>query len=105
MTTLKAGIASYEEMKARTMQIARGEHRVAPGAVRSGLLEQVHDRLLQPVAGAIGPDVYFHDRWEALENRAAQKRIKGQVPADEARDRAPTAGLHGREVPGRNPLE
>ena len=28
MTTLKVGIASYEEMKARTMQIARGEYRV-----------------------------------------------------------------------------
>jgi predicted transcriptional regulator len=31
MTTLKVGIASYEEMKTRTMRIARGEHRVAPG--------------------------------------------------------------------------
>ena len=31
MTTLKVGIASYEEMKARTMRIARGEHRVASG--------------------------------------------------------------------------
>lgn len=30
MTTLKVGIASYEEMKARTLQIARGERRVAP---------------------------------------------------------------------------
>jgi len=30
MTTLKVGIASYEEMKARTMRIARGEQRVAP---------------------------------------------------------------------------
>ncbi len=27
MTTLKVGIADYEEMKARTMRIARGEHR------------------------------------------------------------------------------
>ena len=31
MTTLKVGIASYEEMKARTLAIARGEHRVAAG--------------------------------------------------------------------------
>ena len=31
MTTLKVGIASYEEMKARTIAIARGERRVAPG--------------------------------------------------------------------------
>jgi len=31
MTTLKVGIASYEEMKARTMRIARGKHRAAPG--------------------------------------------------------------------------
>jgi predicted transcriptional regulator len=31
MTILKAGIASYEEMKARTMAIARGERRVKPG--------------------------------------------------------------------------
>ena len=30
MTTLKVGIASYEEMKARTMSVARGERRVAP---------------------------------------------------------------------------
>lgn len=29
MTTLKIGIASYEEMKARTMAVARGERRVA----------------------------------------------------------------------------
>lgn len=29
MTTLKVGIASYEEMKARTLRIARGEHREA----------------------------------------------------------------------------
>ncbi len=28
MTTLKVGIASYEEMKARTMAVARGEWRV-----------------------------------------------------------------------------
>jgi predicted transcriptional regulator len=31
MTTLRAGIASYEAMKARTMRIARGEYRPAPG--------------------------------------------------------------------------
>jgi predicted transcriptional regulator len=29
MTTLKVGIASYEEMKARTMAVARGERRVS----------------------------------------------------------------------------
>lgn len=29
MTTLRVGIASYDEMKARTLRIARGEHRVA----------------------------------------------------------------------------
>jgi predicted transcriptional regulator len=31
MTTLKVGIASYEEMKARTIRIARGEQRAAAG--------------------------------------------------------------------------
>ncbi len=31
MKTLKIGIASYEEMKARTMAIARGELRAKPG--------------------------------------------------------------------------
>ena len=36
MTTLKVGIASYEEMKARTMAVARGEHRIAPGSRRCG---------------------------------------------------------------------
>lgn len=30
MTTLKVGIASYEEMKARTLAVARGEARVSP---------------------------------------------------------------------------
>ncbi|HWB14945.1 MAG TPA: helix-turn-helix domain-containing protein [Vicinamibacterales bacterium] len=30
MTTLKVGIASYEDMKARTLAVARGEHRVSP---------------------------------------------------------------------------
>ncbi|MPZ21732.1 MAG: helix-turn-helix domain-containing protein [Luteitalea sp.] len=34
MTTLKVGIASYEEMKARTMRIARGERRVAFGETK-----------------------------------------------------------------------
>lgn len=29
MTTLRVGIASYEEMKARTMAVARGERRVS----------------------------------------------------------------------------
>ena len=29
MTTFRVGIASYEEMKSRTMRIARGEQRVS----------------------------------------------------------------------------
>lgn len=31
MTTLKVGIASYDEMKARTMAVARGERRILAG--------------------------------------------------------------------------
>jgi predicted transcriptional regulator len=34
MTTLKVGIASYEQMKARTMAVARGERRIAPDEPR-----------------------------------------------------------------------
>jgi len=34
MTTLKIGIASYEDMKARTMAVARGEQRVSPDEPR-----------------------------------------------------------------------
>ncbi len=34
MTTLKVGIASYEEMKSRTMRIAPGEWRVSVGEPR-----------------------------------------------------------------------
>jgi predicted transcriptional regulator len=34
MTTLKVGIASYEEMKVRTLRIASGEQRVGPGDPR-----------------------------------------------------------------------
>ena len=30
MTTLKVGIASYEDMKARTMAVARAERRISP---------------------------------------------------------------------------
>jgi predicted transcriptional regulator len=30
MTTLKVGIASYEDMKARTLAVARGEQRIGP---------------------------------------------------------------------------
>ena len=30
MTTLKVGIASYEEMKAQTMAVARGKRRISP---------------------------------------------------------------------------
>ncbi len=30
MTTLKVGIASYEDMKARTMAVARGKRRILP---------------------------------------------------------------------------
>jgi predicted transcriptional regulator len=30
MATLKVGIASYDEMKARTIAVARGERRIAP---------------------------------------------------------------------------
>lgn len=30
MTTLKVGIADYDEMKARTMRIARGEEKLSP---------------------------------------------------------------------------
>ena len=36
MTTLKVGIASYEEMKARTLSSARGEQPVAPGEPKVG---------------------------------------------------------------------
>jgi hypothetical protein len=36
MTTLKVGIASYKDMKARTMGVARGEQRVAPGEPKVG---------------------------------------------------------------------
>lgn len=31
MTTLRVGIASYDEMKARTLRIVRGKHRAASG--------------------------------------------------------------------------
>ena len=30
MTTLRVGIASYEDMKARTLAVAKGERRIAP---------------------------------------------------------------------------
>lgn len=34
MTTLKVGIASYDEMKARTLAVARGEQRIKPDEPR-----------------------------------------------------------------------
>jgi predicted transcriptional regulator len=34
MTTLRVGIASYQEMKAMTLAIAKGQRKLAPGAPR-----------------------------------------------------------------------
>ncbi len=48
MTTLKVGIASYEEMKARTMAVARGARRVKAGerGERGRITPKVmHDRV------------------------------------------------------------
>ena len=36
MTTLRVGIASYEEMKARTLAVARGQQRTLPGRRKAG---------------------------------------------------------------------
>ena len=37
MTTLKGGIASYEDMKARTMAVARAERRISPDEPKTWL--------------------------------------------------------------------
>ena len=76
MKTLKVGIASYEDMKARTMAIARGELRPKPGDAKvwftspesfakllsnrnRALLAQIadtHPASLHELAGAVGRD-------------------------------------------------
>jgi len=42
MKTLRVGIASYEQMKARTLAIARGEYRPAAGEPKVWFLSLIH---------------------------------------------------------------
>ena len=62
-----------------------GEHHVAACAVRGGLLDEMQDRLLQPLPGAVGPDVHLQHGRQALENRTAEERVARQIPAHEPR--------------------
>src|SRR6185295_18171054 len=59
----------------------------------------MQDRLLQPLAGAIGPDVHLQHTRQALENRTAEERVTRQVPAHEPGQRPTTTGVHRRQVP------
>lgn len=52
MTTLKVGIASYEDMKARTMAVARGERRI--------MVDE--------------PKIWFTSAWNAASEAASQAR-------------------------------
>ncbi len=54
MTTLKVGIATYGEMKARTMAVARGERRIAPGEPKVWFTSTKFLRQ-GPVGGQPGP--------------------------------------------------
>ena len=60
-----------------------GEHRVATGAIRGGLLDEMQDRLLQPVAGAIGPDV--HLQHAAASSRESARRAAGHRSSSHTR--------------------
>ena len=58
MTTLKVGIASYEDMKARTLAIARGELRPKPGDPKGlvHLARELCQAVLEPQPRPAGPD-------------------------------------------------
>ena len=62
------------------------------------LLNQVKQRLLQPLTRSVSPQVDFECLWEALQNRAAQKRIANHKAANETRDFTATASLHCAEI-------
>lgn len=62
--TLKIGIASYQEMKARTMRVARGEERLALDALK------VWFSSIESFAGVLSAD-----------NRELLRVIAGQAPA------------------------
>src|SRR5262249_14709173 len=59
---------------------------------------QMKQRVLQPLARSVSPQVNFEGRWETLQNRAAQKWIANHKPANETRDFTATAGLHRAEI-------
>ena len=52
MKTLKIGIAGYDQMKARTIAIARGEHKPVKGEPKCGSRRSSASRRYSP--GAIG---------------------------------------------------
>lgn len=58
MKTLKIGIAEYDEMKARTLAIARGEYQPAEGEPTIWFTspESVAKALSQRNRGLLGPD-------------------------------------------------
>ena len=58
MKTLKIGIASYDEMKARTMAIARGEIRPKPGGTEGvvHLNGELRQGVIQEEPGAARSD-------------------------------------------------
>ena len=62
------------------------------------ILNQMKQRVLQPLARSISAQVNFECAWKTLQDRAAQKRIANHKAANETRDFTTAAGLHRGEV-------
>jgi len=91
MTTLEAGIASYEKMKARTMRIARWEQRIwftSTGSFAKGLLAGNRDLL------RVIPKTCWRCRTIWPRHRARQVELVADA-ADDGRLRARASGARG----------
>jgi hypothetical protein len=55
MNSKEFGIASYEEMKERTVTIARGEYRIAPDEPKVWFIFMPHVRYRRPFMSDIQP--------------------------------------------------
>ena len=67
MTTLKVGIASYDEMKARTMAVARGERRVKADEPKVWFTStESFAKVLSATMTFSPPAVRFFANWEPM---------------------------------------
>ena len=75
-----------------------GKHGFAADSSRSGFFHQVQNGILQPLPGAIGPDVDLKDGRKSAQDRAAEVGVASHVPAHEPRNFTTSAGVQRTQV-------